>query len=478
METGNEWSDEEIDIYDNLSDEDCNQQETSQEAEQTFITSERHHLIMIYGGSRLYQESLTDVVNEGNIVLYSEESSTVGRDQIYDRETVEGHNHRPEPLQAEVDVVVDKALQLAKQSPLATNRSIIAAVLANVSDGGRFGIDTVRLGKRIGLFKQPYNSDAWKVHVDSSAFVIYDSGLQSGANRCIVMSSLFIFEQFAKCNSVAMDGSFFSRPDGWRQYYVLHMRLRNTYIPAVAVFMGSKSEDAYMEMLQAIGGCIREYFGLEWTINEVMSDFEQAIRNAMRRYFGMCSRLNIVNVSVLENPLKLDQPFKVEITFEAFEDIKEEVEWELLFVASDGKEEHDQILDSILIGPIREGRHKFVFDAPPPDVTKLSAEDMTDVTVLLLKCKYRDQLFVKIGWFITHGYNKETDPELADEPPAQPVVEKLQRSVLTGDIRVTYYAIKWDDDPPQEEDDEDAESNTPPEMIESLTLESQDVAME
>uniref|UniRef100_A0A915CZY9 FLYWCH-type domain-containing protein n=1 Tax=Ditylenchus dipsaci TaxID=166011 RepID=A0A915CZY9_9BILA len=290
METGNEWSDEEIDIYDNLSDEDCNQQETSQEAEQTsdpfenesssesiqghstkkkpkviipckfvegaflrFITSERHHLIMIYGGSRLYQESLTDVVNEGNIVLYSEvkfycrvanckkrvwTKIPIGsRDQIYDRETVEGHNHRPEPLQAEVDVVVDKALQLAKQSPLATNRSIIAAVLANVSDGVRFGIDTVRLGKRIILFKQniyPAGEtepssliipDAWKVHVDSSAFVIYDSGLQSGANRCIVMSSLFIFEQFAKCNSVAMDGSFFSRPDGWRQYYVLHRLL-------------------------------------------------------------------------------------------------------------------------------------------------------------------------------------------------------------------------------------------------------------
>uniref|UniRef100_A0A915E5V2 FLYWCH-type domain-containing protein n=1 Tax=Ditylenchus dipsaci TaxID=166011 RepID=A0A915E5V2_9BILA len=169
METGNEWSDEEIDIYDNLSDENCNQQETSQEAEQTsdpfenesssesiqgHFTKKKPKVIIPCKfvkehslGSRLYQESLTDVVNEGNIVLYSEvkfycrvanckkrvwTKIPIGsRDQIYDRETVEGHNHRPEPLQAEVDVVVDKALQLAKQSPLATNRSIIAAVLAN-----------------------------------------------------------------------------------------------------------------------------------------------------------------------------------------------------------------------------------------------------------------------------------------------------------------------------------------------------------
>ena len=44
---------------------------------------------------------------------------------------------------------------------------------------------------------------------------------------------------------------------------------------------------------------------------------------------------------------------------------------------------------------------RFVFDAPPPNVAKLNVEDMTDVTVLLLKRKYHDQLFVKIGWSIT-----------------------------------------------------------------------------
>ena len=44
---------------------------------------------------------------------------------------------------------------------------------------------------------------------------------------------------------------------------------------------------------------------------------------------------------------------------------------------------------------------RFFFDAPPPNVAKLNVEDMADVTVLLLKRKYHDQLFVKIGWSIT-----------------------------------------------------------------------------
>ena len=37
----------------------------------------------------------------------------------------------------------------------------------------------------------------------------------------------------------------------------------------------------------------------------------------------MCSRINVVSVQVLENPAKPTDPFKMEITFEVFENIKE-----------------------------------------------------------------------------------------------------------------------------------------------------------
>ncbi|KAF7637961.1 hypothetical protein Mgra_00002666 [Meloidogyne graminicola] len=125
----------------------------------------------------------------------------------------------------------------------------------------------------------------------------------------------------------------------------------------------------------------------------------------------MCSRVNVVGVRILENPSKPTDPFRLEITFELFENIKEDVEWELVFVATDGKEEHDQMLDSVVIGQVREGRHKFDFEAPAPQLQNLRPEDFMDVTLLLLKCKYRDQLFMKIE-----------------------------------DVRVTTYPIKWDEE--------------------------------
>uniref|UniRef100_A0A914GYQ3 Anti-silencing factor n=1 Tax=Globodera rostochiensis TaxID=31243 RepID=A0A914GYQ3_GLORO len=157
----------------------------------------------------------------------------------------------------------------------------------------------------------------------------------------------------------------------------------------------------------------------------------------------MCSRINVVCVQLLENPANPSDPIKLEITFEIFENIKEDVEWELVFVGTDGREEHDQVLDSVLIGPIQEGRHKFVFEAPPPQIQNLRPEDFMDVTLLLLKCKYREQLFMKIGWFVTHTY---TDPELIENPPSQPAIEKLKRTIVSEDVRVTSYPIKWDEE--------------------------------
>ncbi|KAL3090842.1 hypothetical protein niasHS_007217 [Heterodera schachtii] len=166
----------------------------------------------------------------------------------------------------------------------------------------------------------------------------------------------------------------------------------------------------------------------------------------------MSSRINVVSVQLLENPATPSDHIKLEIVFEIFENIKEDVEWELVFVGTDGREEHDQVLDSVLIGPIQEGRHKFLFEAPPPQIHNLRPEDFMDVTLLLLKCKYREQLFMKIGWFVTHTY---TDPELVENPPSQPLIEKLKRTIVGEDVRVTSYPIKWDEETEQPMDDDE-----------------------
>lgn len=155
----------------------------------------------------------------------------------------------------------------------------------------------------------------------------------------------------------------------------------------------------------------------------------------------MASRVNVCSVNVLDNPAKFTDPFKLEVTFEVFEPLAEDLDWELLYVGSAESEKYDQVLDSVLVGPVVEGRHKFVFQADGPDVSKIPQDDLVGVTVLLLKCSYMEQEFINIGWFVATEY---TDPEMRENPPSTPILEKLERKVCTDDVRVTTFAIKWD----------------------------------
>ena len=37
------------------------------------------------------------------------------------------------------------------------------------------------------------------------------------------------------------------------------------------------------------------------------------------------------------------------------------MEWKIIYVGSAESEEYDQVLDTVYVGPVPEGRHKFVF---------------------------------------------------------------------------------------------------------------------
>lgn len=42
--------------------------------------------------------------------------------------------------------------------------------------------------------------------------------------------------------------------------------------------------------------------------------------------------------------------------------------------------------------------------------------------MVLLTCSYRDKEFVRIGYYVNNEY---TDPELNENPPIQPVFQKV-----------------------------------------------------
>jgi histone chaperone ASF1 len=104
------------------------------------------------------------------------------------------------------------------------------------------------------------------------------------------------------------------------------------------------------------------------------------------------------------------------------------------------RNEYDQELDSVLVGPLPIGVNKFQFRADPPDLSRIPNSEIIGVTVILLSCSYEEREFVRVGYYVNNEY---TDEALALDPPTKPVIEKVQRQILAEKPRVTRFAIKW-----------------------------------
>ena len=164
-------------------------------------------------------------------------------------------------------------------------------------------------------------------------------------------------------------------------------------------------------------------------------------------------------MSITDNPSAFFNPFQFEITFECIEDLKEDLEWKIIYVGSAESEDYDQTLDTVFVGPVPEGRHMFVFQADPPDPAKIPVADAVGVTVVLLTCSYREKEFIRVGYYVNNEYS---DPELKENPPAVPQFDKLQRNVLATSPRVTRFKIDWGDNPCQESEQNDTNGEQKP----------------
>lgn len=172
-------------------------------------------------------------------------------------------------------------------------------------------------------------------------------------------------------------------------------------------------------------------------------------------FFQNMAKVQVNNVVVLDNPSPFYNPFQFEITFECIEDLSEDLEWKIIYVGSAESEEYDQVLDSVLVGPVPAGRHMFVFQADAPNPGLIPDADAVGVTVVLITCTYRGQEFIRVGYYVNNEY---TETELRENPPVKPDFSKLQRNILASNPRVTRFHINWEDNT---EKLEDAESSNP-----------------
>ncbi|KAG5018024.1 hypothetical protein AAZX31_06G002100 [Glycine max] len=166
------------------------------------------------------------------------------------------------------------------------------------------------------------------------------------------------------------------------------------------------------------------------------------------------SAVNITNVTVLDNPASFLTPFQFEISYECLTALKDDLEWKLIYVGSAEDETYDQLLESVLVGPVNVGNYRFVLQADPPDPSKIREEDIIGVTVLLLTCSYLGQEFIRVGYYVNNDYD---DEQLREEPPPKVLIDRVQRNILSDKPRVTKFPINF-----HPENNENEEQQPPP----------------
>ena len=89
--------------------------------------------------------------------------------------------------------------------------------------------------------------------------------------------------------------------------------------------------------------------------------------------------------------------------------------------------------------------NSFEFEAAAPSPSKIPPEDLLGVTVILLTASYKDQEFIRVGYYVNNAYETE---ELRENPPEKVDLTQVRREVLVSKPRVTRFNIKWDDAAP------------------------------
>ncbi|KAG1673079.1 hypothetical protein FOA52_013148 [Chlamydomonas sp. UWO 241] len=154
--------------------------------------------------------------------------------------------------------------------------------------------------------------------------------------------------------------------------------------------------------------------------------------------------INVISVVPDTNqPVEFGAPFAFTIEYECLYALREDLEWKMIYVGSAESEEHDQVLDCVAVGPVLAGGYKFTFEGDAPDASKIPADDLIGVTVVLLTCYYKGAEFIRIGYYVNVDYG---DEGLKENPPDVPVLDQLTRTILTDHPRVTRFPIEFDND--------------------------------
>jgi histone chaperone ASF1 len=136
--------------------------------------------------------------------------------------------------------------------------------------------------------------------------------------------------------------------------------------------------------------------------------------------------------------------------------------WKVTYVADAEDSSRDQVLGTVDVGPVRQGRQRIPLEARAPDPAKIRPEEALGVTLLLITGSYtgaevdadkdcpsggggariQPAEFIRIGYYQNNEYPLSR-PDLRENPPASPQWAHITRHILLERPRITRFRINW-----------------------------------
>jgi histone chaperone ASF1 len=98
------------------------------------------------------------------------------------------------------------------------------------------------------------------------------------------------------------------------------------------------------------------------------------------------------------------------------------------------------------------GTLKFNIDCKSPDATKIPRAELLcthsvipGVTALLLTASYRNQEFIRVGYYVHNQLVSEGVGEPTEELPLNQLLQRVKRTIISDKPRVTKFNIDWSD---------------------------------
>lgn len=168
--------------------------------------------------------------------------------------------------------------------------------------------------------------------------------------------------------------------------------------------------------------------------------------------------LKLKKIEVDSAVKKLVEPLVFDVQLTCTNEIKEGVEFVVLYNVDVHSDNDDQVLSEIEIAPIPKGKVGFRIEADAPKIDLIPADQLFGLTSIIIVGKYMEQQFIRIGYIVDVSYPGIPTDKLVRNDVGEPSEEISDEEEIGSELEEDDY-----EDSGYEDDDESLEDGEQPE---------------